>query len=89
MESELSGVSVLILLLAVAAGPPMLMAIGALLQRRRQRQISAATYENDVASWASNQAQLLRERRFGELDVEHIAEELEFLAQKKKDNPNR
>lgn len=38
---------------------------------------AAATYEGDVIAWASEQARLLRERRFDELDIENIAEEIE------------
>ena len=35
------------------------------------------TYDTDVVAWAVRQAQLLRERRFEELDIENIAEEIE------------
>ena len=34
-------------------------------------------YETDVAAWAVEQAELLRQQRFDALDWEHIAEELE------------
>ncbi len=34
-------------------------------------------YEDDVVAWADQQARLLRERRFDELDIEHLAEEIE------------
>ncbi|MEY2977483.1 MAG: DUF29 domain-containing protein [Prochlorotrichaceae cyanobacterium] len=34
-------------------------------------------YETDVAAWAVEQAELLRQQRFDVLDWEHIAEELE------------
>ncbi|MFP5406601.1 MAG: DUF29 family protein [Gammaproteobacteria bacterium] len=30
---------------------------------------AATTYEGDVVAWASEQAQLLRERRFDQLDI--------------------
>lgn len=36
-----------------------------------------ATYKTDVAAWSQEQARLLRARRFAELDIEHIAEEIE------------
>ncbi|NMG74983.1 DUF29 domain-containing protein [Aromatoleum diolicum] len=36
-------------------------------------------YDQDRAAWAAEQAQLLRERRFTQLDTEHIAEELEAV----------
>ena len=37
-------------------------------------------YEDDVAAWAEQQVALLRERRWGLLDVEHIAEEIGLTA---------
>ncbi len=36
-------------------------------------------YEQDFYSWALHHAQLLREGRFAELDIEHLAEELEDI----------
>jgi hypothetical protein len=35
------------------------------------------TYEEDVVAWSIDQANLLRAGRFNDLDVEHIAEEIE------------
>lgn len=35
------------------------------------------TYEKDVVAWAQEQAQLLRSGKLTELDIEHIAEEIE------------
>ena len=35
------------------------------------------TYEDDVVAWASEQARLLRAGRFDQLDIQHIAEEIE------------
>lgn len=35
------------------------------------------SYEQDVVAWAEQQARLLREGRFEQLDIEHIAEEIE------------
>ena len=32
-------------------------------------------YDEDFAAWLAAQATMLRERRFDELDVEHLAEE--------------
>jgi hypothetical protein len=37
-------------------------------------------YEVDFYGWARRNAQLLRQGRFAEIDVEHIAEELESLS---------
>ncbi|QEP45075.1 DUF29 domain-containing protein [Ectothiorhodospiraceae bacterium BW-2] len=34
-------------------------------------------YEQDVLEWANEQAQLLRDRQFELLDIEHLAEEIE------------
>jgi hypothetical protein len=36
-----------------------------------------ATYDRDVIAWANEQAALLRAGRFSELDIEHIADEVE------------
>lgn len=35
------------------------------------------TYEEDVVAWSIDQARLIRAGRFDELDIEHIAEEIE------------
>jgi hypothetical protein len=37
-------------------------------------------YERDFYSWALEQAALLRERRFAEMDLENLAEEIDGLA---------
>ena len=39
----------------------------------------AALYDEDLYSWALDQAQLLRERRFAEVDLPNVVEELESL----------
>ena len=36
-----------------------------------------ASYDGDVVAWANEQARLLRAGRFAELDIEHIADEVE------------
>ena len=38
------------------------------------------SYDQDVVAWAREQAALLRAGRFGEIDVEHIADEIEDVA---------
>jgi hypothetical protein len=38
---------------------------------------SPVRYEDDVAAWATEQARLLREGRLDQLDIEHLAEEIE------------
>jgi hypothetical protein len=45
--------------------------------RAQQGTERASPYETDVIAWANRQAQLLRAGRFDELDIEHIAEEIE------------
>lgn len=40
---------------------------------------AAAGYETDLYSWTFDQARLLREGRFGEIDAANIAEEFEML----------
>jgi predicted DNA-binding ribbon-helix-helix protein len=39
-------------------------------------------YEDDYYTWVNEQVALLRERRFNELDVENVAEELESLSKR-------
>lgn len=39
-----------------------------------------SAYDEDLAAWAAEQAQLLRDRQFAQLDAEHIAEKLEAVA---------
>jgi len=46
--------------------------------------ITDVTYEKDFYAWLLNCAQLLRERRFSELDIENMAEELEGMARSDK-----
>ena len=38
---------------------------------------SRELYEEDLYAWSEAQAALLRRRRFGELDLEHVVEEIE------------
>ncbi len=38
---------------------------------------SVSAYEEDVVLWAREQARLLRERRFDELDLDHLVDEVE------------
>jgi Domain of unknown function DUF29 len=41
--------------------------------------VSVCLYDQDLSVWAHTNAQLLRERRFGELDIEHLIEEIEDM----------
>ena len=38
--------------------------------------MSATVYDKDFVQWTAETARLLRERRFDQIDVEHIAEEI-------------
>jgi hypothetical protein len=42
-------------------------------------------YERDFCAWAEEQARLLRERRFGEIDLERLTDEVDDLAQRHRD----
>jgi hypothetical protein len=42
-------------------------------------------YENDFALWAERQAALLRAKRFDELDLENLIEEVEDLSRRERD----
>jgi hypothetical protein len=44
------------------------------------RRMRMNTYDIDIIAWANEQARLLRERHFDQLDIEHIAEEIESVA---------
>jgi hypothetical protein len=39
----------------------------------------SSLYDQDLYGWAMQSARLVRERRFAELDLEHLAEELESM----------
>jgi transposase len=40
----------------------------------------ATLYQTDYAAWAQRNAELLRERRFAELDIEHLLDELSDMS---------
>jgi hypothetical protein len=44
---------------------------------QRQAQNRAPLYDRDIIAWSNEQARLLRSGRLSELDIEHIAEEIE------------
>lgn len=46
------------------------------IERRRE-----ALYRDDLAAWARQQAELLRDRRFADLDLEHLLGEVEDLGE--------
>ncbi|MFW5724195.1 MAG: DUF29 domain-containing protein [Halochromatium sp.] len=39
-------------------------------------------YEHDIHAWTQQTAQLLRQHRFHELDIEHLVEELETMSRR-------
>jgi len=43
---------------------------------------AANLYDRDFAEWAARNAALLRQRRFDEADVEHVAEEIEDMGKR-------
>jgi hypothetical protein len=44
----------------------------------------SAAYDKDVFAWASEQASLLRSGRLSEIDIDHIAEEIEAVGNSQK-----
>jgi hypothetical protein len=43
-----------------------------------------STYEKDFYAWAIENAELLRQKKFEEIDIEHIAEEIESMGKNDK-----
>lgn len=39
-------------------------------------------YDTDYAAWSARTAELLRQRRFADLDIDHLVEELEDIGQR-------
>ncbi|MFZ1234403.1 MAG: DUF29 domain-containing protein [Thiofilum sp.] len=46
--------------------------------------MNQATYDQDLYTWSLQQAQLLRERKFDQVDWEHIIEEIEDMSKSEK-----
>jgi hypothetical protein len=46
--------------------------------------LAASLYDQDFATWTSETARLLRARRFDEVDIEHVAEEIEDMGKSEK-----
>lgn len=44
----------------------------------------STSYETDVAAWANEQAALIRGGHLNQLDIEHLAEEMEAMSAKEK-----
>ena len=48
------------------------------------KRATASLYDEDFAVWTSETARLLRERRFEEVDIEHVAEEIADMGKRDK-----
>ena len=46
--------------------------------------MGAVAYDEDLYSWSLEQAMLLRERKFDQIDLEHIIEEIEDMSKSEK-----
>lgn len=46
--------------------------------------MGAVAYDQDLYTWSLEQAKLLRERKFDQLDLEHIIEEIEDVSKSEK-----
>ena len=46
--------------------------------------MGAVAYDEDLYSWSLEQARLLRERKFDQIDLEHIIEEIEDMSKSEK-----
>ncbi|HSV00319.1 MAG TPA: DUF29 domain-containing protein [Roseiarcus sp.] len=46
--------------------------------------LATTSYDRDVILWSEEQARLLRARRFSELDIEHLADEIEDVGKSEK-----
>ena len=46
--------------------------------------MTAATYDEDLYTWSLEQANLLKEHKFDQIDLEHIIEEIEDMSKSEK-----
>jgi hypothetical protein len=51
---------------------------------KEKAKASRASYDKDVILWSQEQARLLRARQFAELDIEHLADEIEDVGKSEK-----
>ncbi len=49
-----------------------------------ERAMSSALYDEDLYTWSLEQASLLRKRKFDQVDLEHIIEEIEDMSKSEK-----
>jgi hypothetical protein len=54
------------------------------LPSKEQAKASGSSYDKDVILWSEEQARMLRARRFAELDIEHLADEIEDVGKSEK-----
>jgi Domain of unknown function DUF29 len=45
---------------------------------------AAELYDRDFVKWTARNAELLRERRFDQIDIEHVAEEIEDMGKERR-----
>jgi type II secretory pathway component PulM len=60
------------------------MAVESAMGAKTLKPATAGLYDEDFAIWTSETARLLRERRFDEVDIEHVAEEIEDMGKRDK-----
>jgi Domain of unknown function DUF29 len=51
---------------------------------KEKAKASRVSYDQDLILWSEEQARLLRARRFAELDIEHLADEIEDVGKSEK-----
>ncbi|HME83184.1 MAG TPA: DUF29 domain-containing protein [Roseiarcus sp.] len=59
-------------------------AAAASVRRSGAKSCRTADYDKDVILWSEEQARMLRARRFAELDIEHLADEIEDVGKSEK-----
>ncbi len=59
-------------------------AVASAAMRKPSTRARSANYDRDVILWSEEQAKLLRAGRFAELDIEHIADEIEDVGRSEK-----
>jgi hypothetical protein len=49
-----------------------------------ERGMNSALYDEDLYTWSLEQASLLKKRKFDQVDLEHIIEEIEDMSKSEK-----
>src|SRR5258708_24494624 len=60
------------------------MAMESAMDAKTLKSAAASLYDEDFAIWTAETARLLRARRFHEVDIEHLAEEIEDMGKRYK-----